>query len=232
MRELLVLTQEPGQLDIGIHPVLQLAVELEEKPVVEKHRRVALFGVEHLGGRRFVVRLLRQQAAPQPDELPTAALEDGTARHQLEDFLPKFRIPDGVVEDSLVADSGDHSLRRCPRESFRGRPGFELHGHRVNVGCPVGVSDLQEPQLPGVLRHRDLFDDPHLANASRFRAEPAAGAQIARQNLALKPCAMIVMQERRQVGLGLDHGRDALFRRAFGGVRLEGEPEMAMRADR
>ena len=93
------LGQETGHLDIGIHPVLELAIELEEKPVLEKHRRVALLGVEHLGSRRFVVRLLRQQAAPHPDELPAAALQDGAARHQLEKLFAKIRIPERVVEN-------------------------------------------------------------------------------------------------------------------------------------
>ena len=83
------LGQETGQLDVGVHAVFQLAIELQEKTVLEKHGGVALLGVEHLRRRRLVVRLLRQQIAFHANQMAIAPFQIGAGRHQAEQFFPK-----------------------------------------------------------------------------------------------------------------------------------------------
>jgi hypothetical protein len=48
VRKMLVLAEVTSELDVGVHAVFELAVELKKEAVFEKHGGVALLGVENL----------------------------------------------------------------------------------------------------------------------------------------------------------------------------------------
>ena len=157
MSELPSLRQEAGHIDIGVHAILQLAIELQEKPVLKKHGGVALVSVQDLRGRYAVVRLLRQKAAAHPDQLAVASFQNRATCHQSENFLSKIRVPNGVIQNAILADAGDDRSRRTARQRLGGRPGLELDRERINFGRAIGISDLQM----NLVYEQGLADNPN-----------------------------------------------------------------------
>ncbi len=233
MRKFAPFGQESRDLDIGIHAVLEFAVELQEIFVLEEHRRIALFDAENLRGRNLVSG--GQRAARHTEQFAGVSFQVLALRDGPEELLAKRRVPNRVMEDRFfrAGKPGDHGLRRRLRNGMRRLSDRDLDRERVGLRRAIGISHFEEPEMRTPLaRDRDFLRDAQLANRARLRAEPAAMPNVIRQDFALEPRALSVRQERLQIGRGVQRGHNAFLRSPRrAGLRPQDKPVMRVRAE-
>src|SRR6266513_5196722 len=84
-----VLREEPVYFHVGVHSVFELAIELKEEFVIEKHRRVALFCAQNLGfagDKRIICRL---RFAGETNKIARASFDGLALRDSLEQLRAK-----------------------------------------------------------------------------------------------------------------------------------------------
>ena len=144
MRESAPFGQESRDFDIGIHAVLEFAIELEEIFVLEEHRGITLLDAEHLGGRDFIPG--RQRAGRHTEQFAGVSFQVLALRDGTEELLAKRRIPDRVMESASSAPA-NRAMRpaRCLAIACAGSRSRIFNG-RISLRRAILVSHFEEPK--------------------------------------------------------------------------------------
>ena len=231
------LGKESRNFDIRIHTVLELAIKLQEKFVLKKHRGVALLPSEHLRGGKLRADILHTGVAGHADKLSIFSPGPLSIQHESKKLFAKRRVPNRVEQNRFfgAGETRDDCLRRRPRNGTRGVARAYLHRQSVCLRRAVGMTDLDKPKARRFVfgRNRNLLDNLYSADIARFGAKPPASADIIGQNFALELRPLTIGKQRLQIGRRIDRGHDPLFRRAAGlRLRLQHKPVMRVRIER
>ena len=234
------LRQEGRDLQVGIEPRIEPAVQLEDEAVAEDHRAVAL-----LGARRDDAQVVRDLAAKGSErsrrlagELTSTSAQAATARDRGQEHIRERGDSHGVDEDpcagsvALALESRNAGPRRLGQH--RCRSGLGQGGNRDEIFLRIALRELdtQDQQQGRCLAraHRDCVADLRRCDPPCLAAEPAAVTGPCRQELG-QGCGA---WSRRQVGQLVHRrqagqlGRIGRERPRFDRWRLEREPHERM----
>ena len=180
VREQGPLGEETRDLRVGIHALLQLAVELQENAVAIDHGRIALLGLQHARLRRACV-ALREQRALAADDRARARFR---ARHEAVDRRAECARIDSVEEHGLMLEFRGNGQRRPSGDALGADARRDLQRHEIGLGWPFRVVRTHEEQVgTGDLRR---IEDGELLRRARLAAEPPAARDVAGEDLFLQ----------------------------------------------
>ena len=111
----------------------------------------------------------------------------------------------------------------------------DLDRQCIRLRRSIEITNFDEPDLRGsfFIRDGNFLDDAHAAQSSRLGAEPSAIAKVSRQNFALYPRALTVVQQHCHSRSRIEH-RDRAFLGRCGCRRFfpQHKPVVRMRTER
>ncbi len=141
------LRQERRHFHIRIHAVFQLAVELQEKFVLEEHGGIALLRDQDLRSRNHGFtgeRGTGNAAQLARFSIPTRPLHD-----RAEKLLAKSGVPDRVVQNRVLCagEPRDDGMRRGLRHGVGRLASSRSAPERIGLGIAIEIGNFDEPEL-------------------------------------------------------------------------------------
>ena len=226
--------QEATHFELRVDPLLEATEQLQDEPVAERHRGVALIAPAELRLERFVSSEPHEPFGPGPDEAAALAARDPPPFDHLQERARQRRVPEAVHEHPGSVGRLD------PRHDELGADvvalPFSRERERVGGGFAFGEGHVDEGDQTaqavavGAL-DADRVRDRHGRDLPALRAEPSLPDEEPRQRslqgAPLRPLQQGVPRAHRPER---GHGRCRdLFLPLVG---LEPEPEVAVRPER